>query len=314
MSNLRYMAGGDSSGDPTSSTGSGADQRATERDLPNREHTDDDMDLLTEPVSDEFVVDSEAVEQEPEIDLRSSERESEGTDDGLLHSMSGRLTVVTGANDGIGRSVALALVAAGARVCVLGRDADLLASIVVDAGPDSPVVTLRCDLGSAAEVRSAADFVTRFDRPVDVLVHCANVRVDGAVGTGDVADLDEQYLVNLRGPFLLTQALLSGIERGPGHVVFINPTDHASFSSGDTQYAMTRSGVMALAHGLREETAQLGVRVTTVHVGGRLDDGRNDSLSPDDVADCVLGAVEMPQRIEITDLHVRARVAPRVDA
>jgi len=309
MSNLRYMAGGDSAGDPTGPAGRGAEPRANERVLP-----DDDLDLLTEPVSDEFVVDSEAVEQEPEIDLRTAGEESDGSDDGLLHSMSGRLTVVTGANDGIGRAVALALVAAGARVCVLGRDADLLASIVVDAGPDSPVVTLRCDLGSAAEVRSAADFVTRFDRPVDVLVHCANVRVDGAVGTGDVADLDEQYLVNLRGPFLLTQALLSGIERGPGHVVFINPTDDASFSSGDTQYAMTRSGVMALAHGLREETAQLGVRVTTVHVGGRLHDGRNDSLSPDDVADCVLGAVEMPQRIEITDLHVRARVAPRVDA
>ena len=309
MSNLRYMAGGDAAGDPSGSIGRHA-ARTPHAASPRA--SDDDLDLLMAPVSDEFIVDSDAVEQEPEIDLRAVPDDS---DDGeLIHSMSGRLAVVTGANDGIGRAVALALVAAGARVCVLGRDADLLAAIVTDAGPDSPVVTLRCDLGSAAEVRSAADFVTRFDRPVDVLVHCANVRVDGAIGTGDVADLDEQYLVNLRGPFLLTQALLGGIERGPGHVVFINPADDATFTSDDTQYAMTRSGVMALAQGLRDETAPLGVRVTTVHVGGRLDDGRNDSLSPDDVADCVLGAVEMPRRIEITDLHVRARVAPGVDA
>lgn len=271
------------------------------------------LDLLAEPIATEDAVETEAVEAviravvqpEPviEIDLR------EHVPSEFMSTLHGRLAVVTGANDGVGSAVALALVDAGARVCVLGRDADLLRSIVETASTGTSIVSLQCDLGSTAEVRSAADFVNRFDRSVDVLVHCANVRVPGSIGLSEVADLDEQYLVNLRGPFLLTQALLEGIGRGPGHVVFVDPSDGDSFTSVDTQYAMSRSGIAALAQGLRDETADLGVRVTTVHVGGRLDDGRNNSLSPEDVADVVLGAIEMPARIEITDLHVRSRMS-----
>ena len=266
------------------------------------------LDVLAEPIGDDQVLETEAVESavhpEVEIDLRDSPR------DEFMSLLTGRLAVVTGANDAVGRAVALALIDAGARVCVLGRDAHHLRAIVEEAAPDAEVVSLQCDLGSASEVRSAAEFVNRFDRPIDVLVHCANVHVRGSIGHSEIADLDEQYLVNLRGPFLLTQALLAGISEGPGHVVFVNPTEPEGAGSNDTQYAMSRSGISALAQGLREETAGLGVRVTTVHVSGRVDDGRDNSLSPDDIADCVLGAIEMPHRIEVSDLMVRPRVAP----
>jgi NADP-dependent 3-hydroxy acid dehydrogenase YdfG len=157
-------------------------------------------------------------------------------------------------------------------------------------------------------VASAAGFVTRVDRPVDVLVHCADVHVRNSVVQGPVEDLDEQYLVNLRGPYLLTQALIGPIREAGGHVVFVNPVDDATFLSSDTQYAMTRYGVLALAAGVREELEDAAVRVTTVHVGGEIDaDSPGAALHPDDVADCVLGAVEMPPHLEITDLHVRPR-------
>lgn len=265
------------------------------------------MDVLSEPLDD-----AEVIEAEAEIDLRAHDRE-EGSDDERdpFAPLVGKVAVVTGAHDAVGRSVALAFLAAGARVCVIGRDAAALHDLARAAGPSSPVVSLQCDLGSAEEVASAADFVTRVDRPVDVLVHCADVHVRHGLAEGAVEDLDEQYLVNLRGPYLLTQALVAPIRAAGGHVVFVNPVDDATFLSSDTQYAMTRYGVRALASGVREELNDANVRVTTVHVGGDIDaaaPGR--ALHPDDVADCVLGAVEMPAHLEITDLHVRPRHVP----
>jgi len=261
------------------------------------------MDVLSEPVPDDHVI-------EAEIDLRDDavlEPETNGPLD-PFETLSGKVAVVTGAHDRVGRAVALALVAAGARVCVIGRDQDRLREIAEVAGPTASVVYLQCDLGSAAEVASAADFVNRVDRPVDVLVHCADVHVRHGVSTGPIEDLDEQYLVNLRGPYLLTQALVERIRSGPGHVVFVNPVDDVSFSSNDTQYAMTRYGVKALAAGVRDELSGAGVRVTTVHVAGLIAESTDlPALHPDDVADCVLGAVEMPSHLEITDLHLRAR-------
>jgi NAD(P)-dependent dehydrogenase (short-subunit alcohol dehydrogenase family) len=269
---------------------------------------DADMDLLSEPVDDSDVIDAEA-----DIDLRTSgsedSRESVSrAERDPFAPLVGKVAVVTGAHDPVGRSVALAFLAAGARVCVIGRDAAALHDLAREAGPRAPVVSLQCDLGSAAEVASAADFVTRVDRPVDVLVHCADVHVRNSLTGGPVEDLDEQYLVNLRGPYLLTQALVDPIRSAGGHVVFVNPVDDATFTSSDTQYAMTRYGVRALASGVREELDDANVRVTTVHVGGDIQpDASGAALHPDDVADCVLGAVEMPPHIEITDLHVRPR-------
>ena len=267
--------------------------------------SDRPMDILAEPVPDDQVI-------EAEIDLRDDSRSAPEPHGPLdpFDTLAGKMAVVTGAHDRVGRAVALALVAAGARVCVIGRDQDRLREIAEVAGPAASVVYLQCDLGSATDVASAADFVTRVDQPVDVLVHCADVHVRHGVSKGPIEDLDEQYLVNLRGPYLLTQALVDRIRSGPGHVVFVNPVDDVSFSSNDTQYAMTRYGVKALAAGVRMELSGAGVRVTTVHVGGLIAESTDvPALHPDDVADCVLGAVEMPAHLEITDLHLRPRAA-----
>lgn len=229
-------------------------------------------------------------------------------DDGNeLQPLDGKVAVVTGGGGSVGRAVALSLADAGARVCILDRDVADLRETVSSAGSTASILFLQCDLGSVSEVSGAADFITRFDRPVDVLVHTADVHVRHGVDGGVVADLDEQYLVNLRGPYLMTQQLLPSLREGGGHIVFVNPTAEP----GDTQYAMTRAGVRSLADETRREVEGSGVRVSTIHVGTSAGDGRGEGgrSVPDavDIADCVMGALEMPARVEISELHLRPR-------
>ncbi len=257
------------------------------------------LDLLTSPVPDESVIDAQ-------IDLRDAPPAQPAASKEWYRSMAGRVAVVTGAHEPVGAAVALGLVDAGAHVCIIGRDGGALAALATSAGRDASVVSLQCDLGSAADIASAADFVARVDRPLDVLVHCADVRVSNGVSFGAVEDLDEQYLVNLRGPYLLTQALVGPLSEAAGHVVFVGPSGEPGDRAEDTQYSMTRFGVRALAAGVRAELSQAGLRVTTVHVAPA-PVGVEAALDPDDVADCVIGALEIPARLEITDLHLRPR-------
>ena len=79
----------------------------------------------------------------------------------------------------------------------------------IDITDDRQVTALTTELASATP-------------GVDILVHAAAVIALGAVRTAPVEDLDRQYRVNLRAPFVLTQQLLPGIETRRGQVVFIN--------------------------------------------------------------------------------------------
>lgn len=209
--------------------------------------------------------------------------------------LAGKVAVVSGGGDGVGRAIALALLEAGTRVCLLGNDPARLRETIEIAGRQAPALYLQCDLGSVAEIESAADFIGRFDRPVDVLVHAAAVRVPQGISDGSIADLDEQYLVNLRGPYALTQKLMGSLSAGPGHVFLL---DRPTVSEArDVQHAAIMAGLRTLAEGIRGELADTGVRVTTV----TLDAGTDDA----DVAQCVVNAAEMSPRVEVSDLRVR---------
>jgi NAD(P)-dependent dehydrogenase (short-subunit alcohol dehydrogenase family) len=242
-------------------------------------------------------------EDEPVIDLRDRPTTPSPTYD-PFRPLVGKVAVVTGGGGAAGRAISLSLLAAGARVCVLDADVVELRATTAAAGATAPILYLQCDLGSVTEVAGAADFIARFDRPVDVLVHAADVHVAHGVSAGVVADLDEQYLVNLRGPYLITQQLVTQLREGPGHIVFVRPWA-ADLTADDTQYAMTHAGVSALAEGLRDELGAAGVRISTIHVG---QPGPGvAAVAAVDIADCVMGALEMPARVELSNLQLRPR-------
>lgn len=233
------------------------------------------------------------------IDLRNPDPWSTETAPRVLE---GRVAVVTGGGEAVGRAVALALLDAGARVCVMGRDAATLRATTAAAGPHAPILYLQCDLGSVAEVEGAADFIARFDRPVDVLVHAAQVHVPHSLAAGPVNDLDEQYLVNVRGPYLLTQKLLPQLVAGPGQVVFLVEEPQAAT---DVQYSVTAAAVDGLASALRSEVEPTGVRVSILRPR------RSAGASAVDSAEIALGvvtAVGLPPTVDVREIAIRPAV------
>ncbi|HET8643294.1 MAG TPA: SDR family NAD(P)-dependent oxidoreductase [Pseudonocardiaceae bacterium] len=232
--------------------------------------------------------------------------------------LDGRSAMVTGASGDIGRAIAVALAARGAQVCVAGRDERRLAETVsaVEAH-GRPAVALACDLTEPSRVEQLAELVATAHGGLEVLVHSAGSYQRGDLATSSVADLDAQYRVNVRLPYLLTQAVLPMLVRGRGDIVFVNSTQGLSASAGVGQYAATQHAKRAVADSLRAEANRAGVRVTTLHVGRTATTLQErifasedrpyppDTLiQPEDLGELVVAAVTLPRRAQVTTLTV----------
>jgi NADP-dependent 3-hydroxy acid dehydrogenase YdfG len=139
-----------------------------------------------------------------------------------------------------------------------------------------------------------------------------------------IEDLDVQYSVNVRAPYMLTQHLLPLLTAAQGQIVFVNSTVGLMAKRPEVgQYGATKHALRAVADSLREEVNANGIRVLSVYLGRtatplqetihRLE-GREYHpealLQPDDVAAVVLQALFLPPTAEVTDISIRPMRKP----
>jgi len=143
----------------------------------------------------------------------------------------------------------------------------------------------------------------------------------GSHDSADVADLDLQYRTNVRGPYVLTQALLESLRASRGQIVFVNSTVGLEARAGVGQYAATQHAIRAIADALRAEVNVDGVRVLSVYLGRTATarqarifelEGRRYApellIQPDDVAAMVLATLQLPRTAEVTEIRMRPLV------
>jgi NADP-dependent 3-hydroxy acid dehydrogenase YdfG len=227
--------------------------------------------------------------------------------------------LVTGASSGIGRAIAVALAEECRTVCLVGRRQEMLASVAecVRSRGAEPRCLL-ADLGCDTEIAALVARLCREEVSLEILVHAAGTYQAGPVDSSPVEDFDAQYRTNLRGPFLLTQALLPILRRTCGEVVFVNSSVVSRPKANVSQYAVTKHGLKALADTLREEVNADGIRVLSLFPGRTATpmqeeilrrEGASPKLAafiqPEDLAAIVLAAIRLPRSAEVTDIHIR---------
>ena len=222
-------------------------------------------------------------------------------------SLAGRSAIVTGASRGIGRAVATALAAAGARLTLLARDAAPLEQLADDLAARA----IPCDVGNGADVERALLAVA--EAP-DIIVNNAGLFQPTLVDDTLPADFEAALNVNLAAPFRFVSAFLPAMrKRGTGDIVSIGSiADHTTFP-GNAAYGASKHGLRALHDVLRAELRGSGVRVTLVSPGpvdtSLWDDIDPDSregftprakmLAPNAVAAAVLYALTQPPEVDI---------------
>jgi gluconate 5-dehydrogenase len=140
-----------------------------------------------------------------------------------LFSLAERVALVTGASSGIGRTIAHALAAAGARVVLVARDEAKLAAArdgIVGQGGHAAVV--RCDLTDRDALDAGANAAAEPFGAPDIVVNSAGVNVRKPMLELTRADWDHTMRLNLDAPFFLSQRLVPAmIERGWGRIINI---------------------------------------------------------------------------------------------
>lgn len=182
--------------------------------------------------------------------------------------VAGRTALVTGAGSGLGRAIALALVARGARVVGVGRTRQSLAELEEEArGLSGSVRTATADVSDPAAV--AALVAELADETVEVLVN--NAGIPGPVAPlVDVEpdDWDEVFAVNVRGTYLMCRAFVPGmVERGAGDVINLASVSGKRPLTRRTPYTASKMAVIGLTTTLAYEVGPAGVSVNSLSPG-----------------------------------------------
>jgi gluconate 5-dehydrogenase len=205
--------------------------------------------------------------------------------------LDGRIALVTGGGSGVGRGIAGALAAAGARVVVAGRRADVVAEAATELGGGATGVAL--DVGDLAALPGAVERIEAEAGPIDILVNNAGNHRRAAALEHDDADFADVLDVNLRGAFALTRSVARSMAaRGDGAVVFVSSLNASIGLPQTPGYAAAKAGLLGLTSALAGEWAPDGIRVNAI-IPGWIDAG-------------------MAQRVLSADAERRARVLARV--
>jgi NAD(P)-dependent dehydrogenase (short-subunit alcohol dehydrogenase family) len=178
-------------------------------------------------------------------------------------TLDGKVAVVTGASPGIGAALALGMSAAGAWVVVTGRDEARLRACAESLGEHHIVVADLLDDGAPQRIVVATMDVFG---ALNVLVHSAGLFWPRPFAEAPLEELDEQFRVNVRAPFALTQSALPHL-RPDGAVVFVSSIAGQVGFPSSTAYCATKGAVELMTKSLAVELAPLGVRVNAIAPG-----------------------------------------------
>ena len=184
-------------------------------------------------------------------------------------SLQGRIALVTGASQGIGRACAIELARAGATVVLAARNESKLAEAVAEietAGGQAAVCAL--DVASEDSIKTSAKAIVERFGKVEILVNNAGITRDGLMMAMKRADWDDVLGTNLTGAFLLTQALLRPMLKNRwGRIINISSVVGRTGQAGQVNYASSKAGLIGLTRSLAREVASRGITVNAVAPG-----------------------------------------------
>jgi serine 3-dehydrogenase len=230
-----------------------------------------------------------------------------------------QVVLVVGASSGIGRETAALFARAGARVMASARRAERLRELQEFLAREGRTVeTLAADAADASQMERLADHTRERLGEIDILVFAAGINVpDRSMKRLTTEIWDTVVSVNLNSAYYITRAVLPAMRtRGAGHLIYISSVSGLFADFSGAAYQASKRGLLGLAHAIRLEEKENGIR-TCVVCPGLVDteilDRRpvkpsaetlSKALRPEDVAEAVLAVAGLHPRVCVPEMQV----------
>ncbi len=186
-----------------------------------------------------------------------------------MTGLQGRVALVTGASQGIGRACAVALAKAGAQVALAARNQEKLNEVAAEiAATGGTAAVFALDIASEESIQTCAKAVVAHYGKVEILVNNAGITRDGLMLRMKRADWDAVLTTNLTGAFLLTQAVLSSMLKARwGRILNITSVVGETGQAGQANYAASKAGLIGLTKSMARELASRNITANAVAPG-----------------------------------------------
>lgn len=228
-------------------------------------------------------------------------------------SLKDQVVLVVGASSGIGRETALLFAREGARVMASARRADRLATL-----KDHGIEVISADVSDAGQMERLAEETAARLGPIDIMIYAAGTNTpDRSMKRLNVDLWDMMLRTNLNGAYYITRAVLPAMrERAAGHLIYISSISGLLADVSGAAYQAAKRGLVALAHAIRVEEKENGIR-TCVVCPGLVDteilEKRPVKTAPEivakalhaeDVAELVLSVAKLPKRAAVPEVQI----------
>jgi NAD(P)-dependent dehydrogenase (short-subunit alcohol dehydrogenase family) len=228
-----------------------------------------------------------------------------------------RVAVVTGAGQGIGCAIAHKLAASGIHVVLAGRTRSKLDRVAAElraAGQTSTVAQL--DVTEAEQVHQLKRQIEGAFAQVDILVNCAGEAFVATLEKTREADWDRLLAVNLKGPFLMTQALLPLVRKSQNASI-VNIASKVALKGYHpvTAYSAAKTGLLGFSRALAAELREDEIRVVAICPGpvdtpmrweATPDFDRKVVIDAESVAATVWHVVQLPRGVTMSEVLIES--------
>ena len=230
-------------------------------------------------------------------------------------SVQGQTVLIVGASSGIGRAAAVLFAREGAKVVAAARREDRLQALKQELAKEQRDITVRvADASKPEDMQHLAQTIGK----IDILVFVAGTNTpDRSLERLTPEIWNSMVEINLNGAFYATHAVLPAMRSaGAGHLIYVSSISGLVPDVSGASYQAAKRGVVGLAHAIRVEEKQNGIR-TCVICPGLVDTELLEkrpvkpapevlakALQPEDVAEAVLFVAKLPPRAVVPELQL----------
>jgi 3-oxoacyl-[acyl-carrier protein] reductase len=199
-----------------------------------------------------------------------------------MPGVTGRVALVTGASQGIGRACALALAEGGALIALAARNVEKLGEVAKEIeSKGGQAATFPMDVSKEDEVKSAVKAVLERFGKIEILVNNAGVTRDTLLMRMKKEEWDTVIQTNLSGAFYTTQAVVGSMLRPRwGRIINITSIFGQMGQAGQANYAASKAGLIGFTMAMAREVASRSITVNAV-APGYIDTAMTEGLSAD---------------------------------